>query len=424
LYWTGGNLWNDERGADTIPLKLIVYLAIVGIIIVMIAIGLKNAQPPMDTAIMDRQIEELKSSIEIMQTGYSRPISDPQAPAGNIRSFELVLPDSLEYISFGVDPDPDNNGILRDTQPGLITDEGDVVYFKLRNTGKILVKLDEKVHIREGILNDGRWTINEPHQGVVLTGNSQSVVFEQVNDGGIVYTISHLTDDLNAYINPDTNGGVPHGILLSTSPVLIPANNESASRVTIQIIDNTGKNVQSEGHLINLSSNKGYLSNDQIITSSHGSGSLLITSDELGLGLITAQSPGLHEGTTEIVFTVSSVEVEFNEWIKYSPGEGDPSELIADFFISHNSEYNIILTGWGTEAHWPLSPEGWPIGRIEVDGMMLGEREVDSGSRIDVPYGKIMLDEGLHTIRVTMTNDLNIPLIGDRNLFVEKIELS
>lgn len=417
-------MWKDERGADTIPLKLIVYLAIVGIIIAMVAIGLKNAQPPMDTAIMDRQMDEFKSSIEIMQTGYSRPISDPQAPIGNIRSFELVLPDSLEYISFGVDPDPDNNGILKDTSPGLITDNGDVVYVKLRNTGKILVKLDDDIHIREGILNDGHWTINEPHQGVVLTGSSQSVVFELVNDGGYIYTISHLTDDFNAYINPDTNGGLPNGVLLSTSPVLIPADNETASRITVQIIDNTGKNVKSEGHLINLTSNKGYLSNDQIITSSHGSGSVFITSDELGLGVITARSPGLHEGTAEIVFKVNSVTVEFNEWIKYSPGEGEPSELITDFFISHNGEYSIILTGWGTEAHWPLSPEGWPIGRIEVDGMILGEREVDSGSRIEVSYGKIMLDEGVHTIRVTMTNDLNIPLIGDRNLFVEKIEFS
>jgi len=414
-------LWKDERGADTIPLKLVVYLAIMGIIILMVAMGLKNAQPPMNTAIIDRQMEKLKSSIEIMQTGYSRPISDPQASTGNIRSFELVLPDSLEYISFGVDPDPDNNGILNDKPPGLITDDGDVVYVKLRNTGKILVKLDDNVHIREGVLIDGRWNINEPHQGVVLTGNSQSVIFELVNDGGNVYTISHLTDDFNAYINPDTDGSLPHGVLLATSPVLIPADNETAAMVSVQIIDNTGKNVKSEGHLINLTSNKGYLSNNQIITSYYGSGSVLITSDELGLGVITARSPGLHEGTTEIVFTMNSVTVEFNEWIKYSPGKGDPSELIADFYISHNGEYGVILTGWGTEAHWPLQ-EGWPIGRIEVDGMVVGEREVDSGSRIDVPSGKIMLEEGVHTIRVTMTNDLNIPLIGDRNLFVEKIE--
>ncbi|TFH46283.1 MAG: hypothetical protein E4G94_02725, partial [ANME-2 cluster archaeon] len=96
------------------------------------------------------------------------------------------------------------------------------------------------------------------------------------------------------------------------------------------------------------------MSDNQLITNSYGSGSVLITSDELGLGVITARSPGLHDGTAEIVFTVNSVKVEFKEWIKYSPGKGDPSELIADFFISHNGEYSIILTGWGTEAHWPL----------------------------------------------------------------------
>jgi hypothetical protein len=63
-----------------------------------------------------------------------------------------VLPERLEYLSFGVDPDPDNNGILNDTPPGLVTDNGDVIYYKLMGDGKRLIKLQDPVRIREGEL--------------------------------------------------------------------------------------------------------------------------------------------------------------------------------------------------------------------------------------------------------------------------------
>lgn len=417
-------MWEDEKGADTIPLKLVVYLAIAGMVIIMAATGLNNAQPHVDRALMERQMEDVKSSLNRMQSGYARPISDPGAPAGNIRRFELILPESLEYISFGADPDPDNNGILTDTPSGLITDDGNAIYYKLRNGGKTTVILDDDVHIREGMKKDNRWIIHDAHQALVLTGSRQSVTFELVHDHGTTYTISHLTDDLDVYINPDTGGGLPHGLLLSIYPDWIPADNETAARVTVQIIDGTGERVQSEGHCINLTSSKGELSDERIITNSLGSGSVFITSDELGLGVINAISPGLHEAAGEIAFTLPSAAVEFHAWINYSEGGGDPSERIADFYIAHDAAYSVKLTGWGTKARWPLSPEGWPICRIEVDGMIVGEREVASGSRIDVPYGELILSEGTHTVRVTMTNDLHVPFIGDRNVFVEKMEFS
>jgi len=88
-----------------------------------------------------------------------------------------VLPERLEYLSFGVDPDPDNNGILNDTPLVLVTDNGDMIYYKLTGDGKRLV------HIREGELVNGRWlsrSVDGLGQAVVLTGGSQSVTFELV----------------------------------------------------------------------------------------------------------------------------------------------------------------------------------------------------------------------------------------------------
>jgi len=199
------NFIKNEQAIDTIPLKLIVYLTLIGIILLLVAIGLKNAIPPMDTSIMEQQITRIKPSIEQMQSGYARDLADPNAPTGNIRSIELTLPDSLEYLSFGVDPDPDNNGILTDTPPGFVTENGNVIYYKLTGTGKNIIRLDDRVHLREGVKNDNRWMpniIDGFHQALVVDGSSQTLTFELVSDRDMTYTLIHLTDDVNAYINP------------------------------------------------------------------------------------------------------------------------------------------------------------------------------------------------------------------------------
>jgi hypothetical protein len=149
----------------------------------------------------------------------------------------------------------------------------------------------------------------------------------------------------------------------------------------------------------------------------------MLTSGELGLGVVLAQSPGLHNGTGEVAFTLPPLVIEFNEWIYSSPGNGPGSELVAWFQMAHNASYSVTLAGWATEAHWPLMPEEWAIGRIEIDGVILDEIEVTSGSKIDVPFGDVLLDAGNHTLRVTMINDFNVPLLGDRNLYVESVKL-
>ena len=338
-----------------------------------------------------------------------------------------MLPERLEYLSFGADPDPDNNGILTDTPPGLVTDNGDVIYYKLMGDGKRLIKLQDSVHIREGELVNGRWlsrSVDGLGQAVVLTGGSQSVTFELVYDRGTTYTLSHLTDNLDAYINPDNDGGLPHGLFVSVNPDSIPADNVTAGRVTVQLVDSQGRWVQEMGRTVNLTSSRGNLSIVQVVTNAHGSGSVMLTSGELGLGVVLAQSPGLHNGIGEVAFTLPPLVIEFNEWIYSSPDSDPDSELVAWFQLAHNASYSVTLTGWATEAHWPLMPEEWAIGRIEIDGMILDEIEVTSGSRIDVPFGDVLLDAGHHTLRVTMTNDLNIFLGSDRNLYVERVGFS
>ncbi|MDF1558241.1 MAG: hypothetical protein P1P80_08725 [ANME-2 cluster archaeon] len=420
-------MWDDEQGIDTVPLKLVVYLVLVGVIIALAAIGLNNAGPQMDDSLMQRQVGELKSSFWQMQSGYARDLSDPYAPTGNTRNFDMVLPESLEYLSFGADPDPDNNGILTDTPPGLDTGNGNVIYYKLTGGSKIPVELERPVHLREGVFSGGHWVPNVVdglHQALVVQGGSQSVTFELVNDRGDIYTLSHLTDDVDVYIRPDNTGGLPNGLLVSVQPDSVPADGVTAARASVQVIDNRGYNVQAEGRVINLSSSRGNLSTGQVITNSHGSGSMTITSGDTGLSVVTARSAGLHDGSAEIAFTLPPVVLDFNEWILSSPGGGPDDELNAVFESEHNAVYSVILTGRGTEAHWPFMPDEWAIARIEIDGMIMGDKEITSASKIEVPFGNVLLGAGNHTLRVTMTNDFNVPLLGDRNLYVATVKLS
>lgn len=420
-------MWDDEQGIDTVPLKLVVCLVLVGIIIALAAVGLNNAGPPMDDALMQRQTGELKSSLRQMQSGYARDLSDPYAPTGNTRNFDIVLPDSLEYLSFGVDPDPDNNGILTDTPPGLESGDGNVIYYKLTGGSKTPVELDNSVQLREGTLSGGHWiphVVDGLHQALVVRGGLRSVTFELVYDGGDIYTLSHLTDDMDAYIRPDNTGGLPNGLLVSVRPDSVPADGNKTARVSVRVIDNTGTSVQTEGRVINLSSSRGNLSADRIITNSHGSGSTTILSGDTGLSVVTARSAGLHDGSAEIAFTLPPVVFEFNTWIMSSHESGPDYAVRADFETRHNAVYRVILEGWSTEAHWPLMPEQRAIARIEVDGMIIGDKEITGASKTEVLFGNVLLGAGNHTLGVKMTNDLNLPLLGDRNLYVATVILS
>lgn len=398
---------------------MVVYVAIIGVIIVMAVLGLKNTGPSLDSVLMERQMGMMRSSLGIMQSGYARDLTDPNAPPGTSRSFKLELPGSLEYISFGADPDPDNNGILTDTPPGLVTDDGNMIYYKLKGIGKIPVKLDESVHLREGRMNNGHWIptkVDGHFQALVITGSTQSLSFELVSDNGRVYTLSHLSDDLNIYIDPSVTGALAHGLSIYTASDSVPADNVTVSRVIVQVIDSTGNWVREEDRPIDLLSTRGNLSQTKLITGPAGSSSALISSGEVGLSIITATSPGLHEGTAEVAFTLPPVFVEFNRWIM------DDSELTICFQISHAATYEVMFSARGTEAHWPFMPAGWPTAKIKVDGMILGEKEINSTTMISVQYPEIMLNKGNHTLTASMTNDINVPLLGDRNLYAGRIQ--
>jgi hypothetical protein len=238
------------------------------------------------------------------------------------------------------------------------------------------------------------------------------------NPYGLLVYFSHLT--YLAY-------SVPNDDSISVYDVSIPADNVGYANFEVQIIDKEHNFLHSEGRIVNLTTTKGNLSETQITTDSEGRGSVSITSGEIGLGIISAQSPGLEVANnemTEIMFFLPHVVVEFNQWINSSSKDGETSELIANFQTKHDDEYLVTLTACGTEIHWPFKSEEWPKGRVEVDGIVLKEIEINTESIMEFRYENVRLIKGNHTLKINMTNSLEIPLIGSRNLYIEQVEFS
>ena len=87
--------------------------------------------------------------------------------------------------------------------------------------GKKRIPLDGSVELREGLLDNGRWIINnfeEKQYGAVITRKGRyELTFELVYDPILKekYTLVQFTDDLDAFINPIDPTILPNNIWIS-----------------------------------------------------------------------------------------------------------------------------------------------------------------------------------------------------------------
>src|SRR5450756_2303370 len=105
---------------------------------------------------MEKQFGEIIVSLSAMQSGSARNLIDRDSPAGNIRTFKIKIPEDVDYLAFGADPDPDNDHNLTNTPEDFLTEGGNVIFYSSGKSGKILFPLDGSVELREGLLDNGR----------------------------------------------------------------------------------------------------------------------------------------------------------------------------------------------------------------------------------------------------------------------------
>jgi hypothetical protein len=147
----------DEKASIEIPIRLVVYVILTGAIIALTAIGLSQIWPGITKDSMEKQIGEIKVSLNAMQSGSARNLIDKESPLGNIRTFKITIPEDVDYLAFGADPDPDNDHNLTNTPEDLLTEGGNVIFYSSEKGGKIRLPLDGNVELREGclIMGDG-----------------------------------------------------------------------------------------------------------------------------------------------------------------------------------------------------------------------------------------------------------------------------
>ncbi|VVB84588.1 Uncharacterised protein [uncultured archaeon] len=413
----------DERGTMEIPLRLVVYVMITAAIIALVAIGLSNVKPGMTADTLEKQIGAMKVSLAAMQSGAARNLIDPSSPGGNIRTYKIVLPEDMGYLAFGADPDPDNDGNLTNTRNDTLTDRGNVIIYS-SSAGKKMIPLDENIEIREGIFENGRWVMNSANgkqYGVVIRGGGRSeITFELVYDPLTKerYTLAHFTDDLDAIINPYDPTVLPNRVEVWTDPDWIPADGATAADVIVQLKDAKGRDAARDGVEVNLTASGGTLGRVNL-TTVNGRARTNITSEVVGTVLFTASSPGLNPGSAYLTVKQVPIVLDFGRWL-YSENE----ELTASFTTDQSLEYSVTFRGNGTKFSVPFVDPWWPNASIYIDGVKIGEETIDSETMIDRSFPGVTLAPGVHSIKVTLTNDWNLPYLGDTNLFVERVTLS
>ncbi len=413
----------DETASIEIPIRLVVYVILTGAIIALTAIGLSQVWPGITTDSMEKQIGEIKVSLSAMQSGSARNLIDSDSPAGNIRTFKIAIPEDVNYLAFGADPDPDNDHNLTNTPEDLLTEGGNVIFYNSGKGGKTRIPLDASVELREGLLDNGRWIINnfgDKQYGAVITGKGMyELTFEQVYDPILKekYTLVHFTDDLEAFINPYDPTILPNNIWISLNPASIPADGITDADILVKLKDKKGRDAPKDGVVINLSTSSGNLSASNL-TTIKGKATANISSYLVGTSLIIATSPGLNPGSTHLTITPVPIIFEFNRWIL-----DESHKMNGEFSTSQYLEYSIYFSGYGTKFQVPFIGVWWPNASIEIDGIKIGEEMINRESLMTRTFNKTMIPAGNHSLNISLKNDKYLPLLGDTNVYVEKIEI-
>ncbi len=181
----------DKRGATFIPVRIVISITLAAAIVAIAYVGLHNAFKEKEESSVKKQCEELVAMLASMvKSGDARDVENPFAHDGDTRKYNFTFPSSLAYIGFGVDPDPDNDGVL---ESGL-TGEGNCIFYMIEGKNKQVMWLDESIKFREGKYEDGRWIIREPEGYIMDGGGEVTLIFELVEKRGDKYILIQAED--------------------------------------------------------------------------------------------------------------------------------------------------------------------------------------------------------------------------------------
>jgi len=185
----------NDFAAEMIPIRLIISIVIIAAIAFMIGIGFINFSITSAENQVEIEIKTLESKLyTMMGSGIARDVDEINVGDGTKRIHTFNLPDNLMYLSFGVDPDPNNNGIMK---TGL-TDNGSVIFYRIEGGSKHVLWFDDEYRFREGKFTNNKWIINNEDQGyIIIYGRKTTHTFELVQKNHETYILIHATDAIN-----------------------------------------------------------------------------------------------------------------------------------------------------------------------------------------------------------------------------------
>lgn len=185
----------NDFAAEMIPIRLIISIAIIAAIVLMVGVGFRNLSITSAENQVEIDCRTLESKLcTMLGSGIARDVDEINAADGTKRSITFNLPDNLIYLSFGVDPDPDNNGELK---TGL-TEDGSTIFYRVAGGSKHVLWLEDEYRLREGKYIDDKWVINDDGQGYILTGGGvATLTFELVQKNHETYILIQATDAIN-----------------------------------------------------------------------------------------------------------------------------------------------------------------------------------------------------------------------------------
>ncbi len=175
---------------------MIVYLAITGCVLVLIAMSWNAIVPLKQGCDVEKQLSEASLELLSLQKGKARDLSLISSAEGSMCSLDLDFPKEITYLGFGVDPDPDNDGNI--TNSGWDTENNTIIYRYDNGVKKRWVIKGEQIHFCQGHLSaDGTWlpesTTGHSNMGVVIEKPiSGTYVFELARNN-TTFTLSHFS---------------------------------------------------------------------------------------------------------------------------------------------------------------------------------------------------------------------------------------
>ncbi|MEM4258354.1 MAG: hypothetical protein QXL17_04290 [Candidatus Thermoplasmatota archaeon] len=193
------HFFKNDTAVEMIPIRMLISIGVIAAISVLIAVGYQNISISIAENQLKNDFNALQSQLYLMVTsGVPRDVYDTGLGEGTKRIQTFIVPDSIQYLGFGCDPDPDNNGVV--DSPSLLED-GAVFVFKVAGGSKQVLWLPkDQIRFREGIYNTlfGRWDINTPDQGYMITsGGKTKIVCELVKRSDEMFVLIQATDNFS-----------------------------------------------------------------------------------------------------------------------------------------------------------------------------------------------------------------------------------